>query len=112
MTQRVLGPQGSKRRRRFLVVPILLVAVAALFFVVGDQAVHDQTFQLEGDPFASTTTNFGNPPHTQSFDWDSFFNPSGQQSPLLPSATRPGFTNSAFARNFDNNSDGTINTSN
>jgi hypothetical protein len=38
MATRVLGPTGSKRRRRFLLVPILLVALASLFVIVGAQA--------------------------------------------------------------------------
>jgi len=49
MATRILGPTGSKRRRRFLLVPILLVACTALLFVGSAQAVHDLTFQLDGD---------------------------------------------------------------
>ncbi len=41
MATRILGPRGSKKRRRFLFVPILLVAFAALFMVAGAQAVHN-----------------------------------------------------------------------
>jgi uncharacterized repeat protein (TIGR01451 family) len=41
MTQRVLGPTGSRRRRRFYFGPILLVAALALMFTPGAQAVHD-----------------------------------------------------------------------
>jgi hypothetical protein len=39
MAERILGPQGSQRRRRFLWVPMLLVACAALFLVAGAQSV-------------------------------------------------------------------------
>ena len=38
MATRILGPTGGRRRRRFLFVPILLVAVAALFVIAGAQA--------------------------------------------------------------------------
>ncbi len=50
MTERILGPTGSKRRRRFLWVPMLLVACTALFVIAGAQAVHNAGFfQLDGD---------------------------------------------------------------
>src|SRR5437870_7187274 len=55
MATRVLGPTGSKRRKRFLLVPILLVACTALFYIAGAQAVHNtKFFQLDGDAQAST----------------------------------------------------------
>jgi hypothetical protein len=38
MATRVLGPRGSRRRKRFLLGPILLVALASLFVIVGAQA--------------------------------------------------------------------------
>jgi hypothetical protein len=69
MAERLLGPTGSKRRKRFLLVPILLVACAALFMVAGAQAVHNtKFFQLDGDAQASTL-----PPGVTSNgveDWD------------------------------------------
>src|SRR5262245_27550282 len=90
MTQRVLGPSGSKRRRRFLIVPLLLVAVGALLLVGSAQAVHDEAFQLDGDVSASTTTTYGG--HTQSVDWDSIFTSSGaNKSPLPTNFTAAGF---------------------
>jgi hypothetical protein len=64
MTERILGPTHSRRRRRFLLVPTLMVALAALFLVAGAQAVHDaNVFQLEGN--AQTA---GGPAGTE--DWD------------------------------------------
>jgi hypothetical protein len=69
MATRILGPTGSKKRRRFLFVPILLVACAALFMVAGAQAVHNtKFFQLDGDAAAGgaptgVTTNGAE-------DWD------------------------------------------
>ena len=41
MTERIMGPQGSKRRRRFLWVPIAAAVSVALFMITGAQAVHD-----------------------------------------------------------------------
>jgi hypothetical protein len=50
MATRILGPTGSRRRRRFLVVPFLLVACAALFWIGGAAAVHDTgAFELDGN---------------------------------------------------------------
>jgi hypothetical protein len=37
MTEKILGPTGSKRRKRFLLVPFLLVACAAMFWIAGAQ---------------------------------------------------------------------------
>src|SRR5262249_31906955 len=68
MAQKVLGPSGSPRRRRFTLWPLLLVAVAALFYVGGAQAVHDTgKFQLDGDAASGTNTT-GAPAATD--DWD------------------------------------------
>jgi hypothetical protein len=50
MTTRILGPTRSRRRRRFLLAPILFVALAALFVTAGAQAIHDDNyFELEGN---------------------------------------------------------------
>lgn len=50
MSTRILGPTGSKRRKRFLLVPVFMVAAAALYLVVGAQAVHGLgVFELEGN---------------------------------------------------------------
>lgn len=103
MAERVLGPTGSRRRRRFLFVPILIVSAAALMFVAGAQAVHDQNFQLDGDVSASTTTNVGGT--TQNLDWDSLINADGSLK-ALPA----GFTASSFDRDFLTNANGSFNT--
>ena len=55
MTERLIGETGSKKRRRFLFVPIVLVACMALFVVAGAQAVHDEKFQLDGNVLASSS---------------------------------------------------------
>jgi hypothetical protein len=49
MTERILGESGSpKRRRRLLVVPLLVTAVFAIFWITGAQAVHDDgVFELD-----------------------------------------------------------------
>jgi hypothetical protein len=50
MTTRILGEPASRRRRRLLAVPILLVACAALFWIGGAAAVHDTgSFELDGN---------------------------------------------------------------
>jgi hypothetical protein len=65
-TTRIVGPTGSRRRRLFLFVPILMVAAAALYVAVGALAVHDTgRFQLDGDASSATV---GTPPATD--DWD------------------------------------------
>ncbi len=63
MATRILGPTGSRRRSRFFVVPILLVACAALFWIGGASAVHDSgVFELDG--------NATNAAATPGDDWD------------------------------------------
>src|SRR5436190_15156928 len=55
MATRVLGPTGSRRRRRFLFVSLFLVACTALFVIGSAQAVHNtKFFQLDGDAQATT----------------------------------------------------------
>ena len=82
MATRILGPTGSKRRKRFLLAPVLLVALAALFLIGGAQAVHnDGLFELgpsgTGPTFtAGTTANIvgdGLSPDTTGPDWGDLF---------------------------------------
>ena len=94
----ILGPARS-RRRRYLLLPIVLVAAIALPLAGIAQAVHDLAFELDGNQTAETR-----------FDWTSFFNAAGQPSPALPDASRPGFTNSGFSKDFTRNADGSYNT--
>lgn len=66
MTTRILGPRTSRRRRRFLLGPIFLIALVALFVTAGAQAVHDTgKFQLDGDAQTSLQSS---PPAAE--DWD------------------------------------------
>jgi hypothetical protein len=101
MTKIVLGPTGTKRRRWTLIGPLFLVAVVALIYTAGAQAVHDEQFQLDGDVLASTTTTVPPgptpPAKTQLLDWDSFFDTLG--APISGSLTG-GFTGSTFIRDF------------
>jgi Bacterial Ig-like domain (group 3) len=66
MTTRFLGPTGSRRRRRFLLGPILITALVGLFLTAGAQAVHDVgVFELDG--------NAVNDPAVAGDDWDVIF---------------------------------------
>src|SRR6266516_3222309 len=67
MATRILGPTGSKRRKRFLLGPILLAAaLTALFVAGGARAVHDYgVFQLDGNALTSAQST---PPASD--DWD------------------------------------------
>ena len=69
----------SRKRRRFTLLPVLVIAFISLF-VAGAQAVHGEAFQLDGDVLASTTTNVGGV--TQTVDWDSLFDANGAELPL------------------------------
>ncbi len=99
---KIFGSKGSGRRRSYQLTAIVsLVALLGIWVAQPALAVHDEDFQLDGDMFASTTTNYGNPPHIQHFDWDSFFNSSGGQIyPNLPDPAVPGFTASGFQQDF------------
>jgi hypothetical protein len=69
MSERILGPTGSKRRRRFLWVPMLLVACTALFVIAGAQAVHDEgVFQLDGNAARSLVSTPAMPSATDDAD--------------------------------------------
>ena len=64
MAERILGPTGSKRRNRFLLVPILLTAGLAMFWIAGAQAVHDTgSFELDGNAVSGNATPAAD-------DWD------------------------------------------
>ncbi len=93
---RIIGPTGSRRRRRFLFAPLLLVSAVALMFVAGAQAVHDEDFQLDGDVIASTTTSVGGT--TQTVDWDSLFDVNGVEKDPLPA----NFDQTSFDKDFLN----------
>jgi hypothetical protein len=61
MTERILGPTDSRRRRRFLLVPMLLVALAALFAIAGAQANPPEQsgfFELDKNAQNNVSTTF------------------------------------------------------
>jgi hypothetical protein len=61
MTQQILGPSGSPRRRWTVFVPLLVAFALGLMYVAGAQAVHDDgVFALEGN--ATTGNECTNPP--------------------------------------------------
>jgi hypothetical protein len=95
MTERVLGPTGSRRRRRFLLAPLCLVVLLGLLVVGGAQAVHDEDFQLDGDVNAATPTNIGG--SSQDIDWSSLFNADGSNK-TLPT----GFEAARLDKDFSN----------
>jgi len=114
MTERILGPTGSKRRRRFLWVPMLLIACTAIFVIGSAQAVHDLTtgMQLDGD--VSTNCPAGNvlPLCTSSQkDWANLFTvtddnstPPGTETVTNSSVfdkTNGPFTEGTFVRDFE-----------
>jgi hypothetical protein len=67
MATRILGPTGSRRRRRFLFVSLLLVACTALVLAGSAQAVHEFSLQLDGD--VSTHAYTVQDPAVQIDDW-------------------------------------------
>jgi hypothetical protein len=107
MATRILGPTDSRRRRRFLLGPIVLAAALLALFVAGAaRAVHDLDFQLDGDVLTSPDGNVGGT--TQEFDWQDFFNDAGEEIEPLPA----GFDASSFTRDFAPlNANGSFNSS-
>jgi hypothetical protein len=86
MATRILGPTRSRRRRRFLLAPIFIVAVVALFLTTGAQAVHDLgLFELD--------RNAENDGAVAGDDWDSLPGTSDEFTgilPDIPTPTNPG----------------------
>jgi hypothetical protein len=83
MTQRLLGPTGGRRRRRFLLGLILVAAFAALFVVAGAQAVHNEGFFELGPtptaPEANITNILGNATDPGP-DWADLFTATGAKA--------------------------------
>jgi hypothetical protein len=102
MRHRILGLLGGRRRRSLLGGTVAIAAAGV--FAISALAVHDLKFQLDGDVSASTTTNVGGT--TQTVDWDTLFDASGNKKPLPA-----GFTASAFQSDFSTNANGSFNTS-
>jgi hypothetical protein len=106
MTQRILGPTGSPRRRRFLGIPILLAVLGALFVVTSSQAVHDAgVFQLDGNAQTSVDSN-----PTALEDWDLICKANPSTCTFKETYTPPGGTTTATASSHvdDGSLNGTI----
>jgi hypothetical protein len=85
----------KRRGRRPFAALAILSIVSGLLITSGTVlAVHEESFQLEGDVIAATTTNVGG--STQLVDWDSIFDANGAAKDPLPS----GFSDPGFEKDF------------
>lgn len=83
-------------KKRLSVHLLLALALLAPMLVIGQTeagAVHDGSFQLDGNLAVDGAV-------TPPYDWESFFNSSGNRSPVLPSADLPGFVDSTFKADY------------
>jgi hypothetical protein len=74
---------------------ISAVAALAVVFIPSalGNSVKGQTFELDG--------NIAQNGAPTTYDWANFFDSSGAQSPIVPDASRPGYTASSFVRDFN-----------
>jgi hypothetical protein len=91
-----LNIKHKRAGHRWLVAIVGVALLTAMFGVAAVFAVHDETFQLDGDVIASTTTNYGG--HTQTVDWDSLFNAAGATKSPLPT----GYEAAKLTKDFNN----------
>jgi hypothetical protein len=107
MTERILGPEGSKRRKRVWLVPLVIAAMAAIFSVTGAQAVHDAgLFELD-TPSANATDASDNTSTTRPEDWDLICKANPSSCTLKAGYTAPAGTTTATASSHAN--DGNLN---
>jgi hypothetical protein len=101
MARKVIGPTGSRRRRWLLLSCLFVAAASAVVFIPGALAnsVKTLTFEVSDANIAQNDTA------TPKYDWANFFNSSGARSPVLPDATRPGYTASSFVKDFNTKTD-------
>jgi hypothetical protein len=100
MTERVLGPTGSRRRRRFLFVPLLLGVCTALFYIAGAQALPTGTspqdnglFQLDGNTLPTTCASpFPGLNAGDGDDWAALYTQSNPPTSDLTPCGSDGFT--------------------
>lgn len=107
MAERILGPQGSKRRRRFLWVPMLVIAAVALFAIGSAQAVHDLGFQLDGDVSHNCPSALTLCSSSSQKDWADLFTVSDTattETVSNSSAVTGAFTQATFTRDFESGS--------
>lgn len=88
------------RGRRGLTGLAVLGLVAGIIGSAGVAlAVHDETFQLDGDIAASTTTSISG---TETIDWSSIFNVDAATGAGVPKGTLPtGYQDAAFKKDFN-----------
>jgi len=100
--------RDASRLKRWLSSIALLVTMG-LIIVPVLLAVHDETFQLDGNVVATDVTNIDG--QTQNVDWASLFNPDGSTNTgaLVPSGT-PGFHHARLDADFGINTNGSFNT--
>ena len=98
MTERVIGPTGSPRRRWSLLLPLVAALAFGLFYIAGAQAVHDTgAFELDGD---ATSAAGGVAPD----DWDRVcFEVTGSSSGCSTSDGTNGSTAEAWQAEPDSN---------
>jgi hypothetical protein len=101
--KRIIGPEGKRHRLALFGAIFSVFTALALIAVPNALAVHDIDFQLDGNTVDDAAS-------TQAFDWESFFNAQGQKSPALPDASRPGFTDSGFTKDFSRKANGSYST--
>jgi hypothetical protein len=99
-----LGPR-ARRLRRYGAILSASVLVA-LLLAPAAQAVHDLDFELDGN----IAKDSGGGADAAPFDWASFFSSAGAESPALPDASRPGFTDSGFSKDFSRKTNGSFST--
>src|SRR4051794_5059693 len=100
MAKRVLGPTGSRRRRRFLFVPLLLGVLAAAFYIAGAQAGSAGTspqdnglFQLDGNTLPTTCASpFPGVNAGDGDDWAALFTHQPTPPAVTPPCGSDGFT--------------------
>jgi len=109
MTERVLGPTGSPRRRWTLLLPLVAVCAVGLLYIAGAQAVHDAgLFELD-TPSANATDNSANlpgpPPVTRPEDWDLICKANPGTCQFAATYTPPAGTTSATSSSHTNDGD-------
>lgn len=71
MARKLIGPTGSRRRRWLFLCTSMAAIAMAVVFIPSALAVHDLSFQLDGD---TTSTPYSPPPNSSpAFDWNDIF---------------------------------------
>ncbi len=81
MTQQILGPSGSPRRRWTVFVPLVAAFAFGLFYVAGAQAIHDhpdRLIQMDRDGYTATNPTLG------AEDWQNVCAPGATNPPGVP----------------------------